>query len=203
MCVENSIIIISLLLERNVRETRMSVLDPIIKGITRCTGCQLQLQDDTFGKLFLGKCTVLIWLAKRVSKFNMDAIAQAIGHYIGTQYTAVSGSDKQHSPMAAVFCEDKCRLIFFPFEENGQPCVDAIVTEEFNLIAANRLNIDLFQILVRFLSYYNKCSLVTISNFTFKQKKNAYIEFIETEADVQKEEIEEKLGDEGGSEGGT
>ncbi len=87
--------------------------------------------------------------------------------------------------MAILICEDKVRLVFFPFTTEGIPCVDAIVSEAIDLLAASldaeltrRLNEDWFS----FVCYYLKVLFVDkmtfldprVFNLIANQKKTLY-----------------------------
>lgn len=152
-------------------DVRFSVIDPIVKGICRCTHSYYEtedpvtsestnlgpipeyqekssvksIQDYTIYKVFLNvHCRVLLIEAKTQASFNKNAVAQTIGYYIATTESTAREDGSILSPMAVLMSDNQYRVIFFPFKQDTQPCVDAVVSPPYKLFEDTELSMPFF-----------------------------------------------------------
>ena len=154
----------------------MSTIDPLVKGICRCTNSTFKTEhvakDDgtkevskgsqDYGLFRIENLTamlLIIWEAKKESMAE-NVIAQTIGYFIASNIHVErhhTGSDKLKPAMGLVTSQSKCRFFFSPFKTNDDlPCLDALVSNEFPLMKNSFLNLDIFGFIIKYIHYFDE-----------------------------------------------
>ena len=132
-------------------DIRVSRIDPLVKGICRCTDASFKTEcitktDGTkqgsqdYGIFRISNfhaMLMIIWEIKKEKEIPKNAIAQTIGYFIASNViTEISDNPNKLKPaLGFVTSQSECRLIFFPFKSaENKPCLDALVSKAFPLI---------------------------------------------------------------------
>ena len=186
-------------------DIRFAIIDPFLRAILTCTGCQVKLEDlchkesNITGKAdyavynvkLADKVRVLILEAKRDCKLNDNSVCQTVGYYMA------SDSQSLNPPLGILMTQSKIRFIFFPFGDrsNSLRYVDAFVSCEIRLFENEKS----FQYIVAFIVKYIletqcHCRLIETSTSirSLHEKKMYSIERENMEAKEQELEAKEQ-----------
>ena len=152
---------------------------------------------------------ILIAEVKKKKKFNDDSIVQTIGYYIASKESASGRHRSLKPPLAVVFCQDEVRFMLFPFKEDNEPCVNAVVTPPLKLMKEDgKFDPNIFTFICAYVKYAFHVDLDLITqehldhleiDMQLKTKKSYENRLVTTEEKLRaeiKDEVREEVREE-------